>query len=115
MSASGTGHASCASILIPFVCMYSRTEEVDASEYWGGGSHSHVPSSSSRVQVMPAHGQEDEEIYLSNNITNTQVVLMDGQDALTLDQQADMMRANKGGCSSSCVGLSAGGGGGLGL
>lgn len=78
---------------------------MDASEYWGGGgSHSHMPSSSSRVQVMPAHGQEDEEIYLSNNITNTQVVLMDGQDALTLEQQADMMRANKGGCRSSKVG-----------
>lgn len=45
--------------------------------------------SSSRVQVMPA--QQDDAIYLSNS----QVVLMNGDDALTLDEQADIMRANK--------------------
>lgn len=73
---------------------------MDENEYWTSAANS-MPSTS-RVQVMPAHGQEDEEIYLSNNITNSQVVLMDGQDALTLEQQADMMRANKGETSEYC-------------
>lgn len=83
--------------------MYYSVDEdvnVDENEYWTSAANS-MPSTS-RVQVMPAHGQEDEEIYLSNNMTNSQVVLMDGQDALTLEQQADMMRANKGETSEYC-------------
>lgn len=83
--------------------MYYSVDEdvnVDENEYWTSAANS-MPSTS-RVQVMPVHGQEDEEIYLSNNITNSQVVLMDGQDALTLEQQADMMRANKGETSEYC-------------
>lgn len=68
------------------------TEEVDESgDYWTTTTNE---PSTSRVQVMPAHGQE-ETIYLSNSMSNSQVVLMNGDDALTLDEQADMMRANK--------------------
>lgn len=65
-----------------------RTEEkeMEETEYWTTEA---IPStsSSSRVQVMPAHGQE---IF-----TNSQVVLMNGQDPLTLEEQAEMMKANK--------------------
>lgn len=64
---------------------------MDSGDYW-----SNMPSSS-RVQVMPAHGQqvEEETIYLSNSVASSQVVLMNGDVALTLEEQADMMRENK--------------------
>lgn len=71
-----------------------RTEEgAESTEYWAPGPS--LPKQvMSRVQVMPVHGQ-DETIYISNS-GNSQVVIMDGAEALTLEQQTEMMKANRG-------------------
>lgn len=65
----------------------TEEEEIEETEYWTEAGTS--TGSSSRVQVMPAHGQA-ESIF-----SNSQVVLMNGQDPLTLEEQAEMMKANK--------------------
>lgn len=72
----------------------SSRHDIDSGDYWT--TTTNMPSSS-RVQVMPAHGQQEEEetIYLSNSAASSQVVLMNGDVALSLEEQADMMRANK--------------------
>ena len=62
------------------------SREYIETEYWP------ATSPSSRVQVMPAHGSEEDDITIP---VNSQVVLMHGDDPISLEEQADMMRANK--------------------
>lgn len=67
--------------------LYCRND-AESTDYWG----SSIPSSA-RVHVMPA--QNDDTVFLSDSITSSQVVLMNGDEALSLEDQADMVRANK--------------------
>lgn len=62
-------------------------EEVGTTEYWTAMED----CTTSRVEVRPAH--DPSEAVLLNS--SSQVVLMNGDEPLTLEEQAEMMRANK--------------------